>query len=129
MENSCVVCGCYIPEGDHVCTACRKNGPDIAVKKSTDNMIFSGSTNPSVITIDTGVSKVDFMIYSTADLIVNFAKYYVFQQNFTNLGTLSYPFIKQNMKPCDRGDMNNAQERLMEEYRKTVEVIESIIKK
>jgi len=118
MENSCVVCGCYIPEGDHVCKFCR-------ITEDNEHTIRF-ETPPNIISIDTTVTPINFRVDTTAELIVQFAKYYIFNTNMTSYGgTFSYSFIKMNK--IGNETVIETENRLQKEYEEVCKNIESLI--
>ena len=117
MENSCVVCGCYIPEGDHVCKLCRITNDAVHVIKL--------ETPPNIITIDTTVTPIQFRAETAPELLVQFAKYYIFKTNMNSNGTFNHSFIQLNIQ--ENEDLLSCFTRLTDEYNRTVELIESMI--
>lgn len=117
MENSCVVCGCHIPEGDHVCKFCR-------ISENTDYAIRL-EIPPNIVSIDTTVTPINFRVETTAELIVQFAKYYIFNTNMNSNGTFNLSFIRSNSRKNE--DLLSCEVRLTDEYNRTVELIESLI--
>lgn len=122
MENSCVVCGCYIPEGDHVCKFCR-------ISENTEYAIRL-EIPPNIISIDTMVTPIQFRVETTSELMVQLAKYYIFKTNMDSNGTFNYKFIMCNLKWLNiqkHEDLLSCEARLTDEYNRTVELIESMI--
>lgn len=115
--NRCVTCGVIIPEGDHICKFCQ-----ISVKNDHSIRL---ETPPNIITIDTTVTPIQFRVETTAEIIVLFAKYYIFKTNMYQDGTFDYGFIRSNVQKNE--DLLTCETRLFDEYTRTVELIESMI--
>jgi hypothetical protein len=115
--NRCVTCGAVIPEGDHICGFCQ-----ITVR--SDHTIRL-ETPPNMVTIDTKVTPIHFRIETTAEIIVQFAKYCIFKTNMNSNGSFNHRFIWENVQKNE--DLLSCEARLTEEYNRTVELIESMI--
>lgn len=119
MENSCVMCGCYIPEGDHVCKFCLEN----AGRKSiiiTDEMLKF-----KLESVMLSFHNFDVKIENSVTLLETLFKYYIFKTNMNAEGQFNYRFIYENITPGET--IRDTADRLLSEYTHVVKTIESLI--
>lgn len=119
--NRCVTCGVVMPEGDHICKFCKITDNN----ESALRLVSSSIMTPNIISINTTVTPIEFRVETTADLIVHFAKYYIFKTNMNSNGTFNHRFIWENVQKNE--DLLSCETRLNDEYNRTVELIESLI--
>ena len=127
MENSCVVCGCYIPEGDHVCKQCLEGSITIKEGSFGNNILVTDEMlKLKLEPVMLSFRNFDVKIENSVLLLENLFKYYVFKTNMNAEGQFNYRFIYENIIPGEEHIRYTA-DRLLVEYLDVVNTIESMI--